>query len=147
MATLTAMPRAATRPVRAGTSRSATDRDHRSEALAQVLSDYYAAMSTALGPMSWWPARTPFEVVVGAILTQNTAWANVKRAIDNLQQARLLTPAALEGVPLPKLARLIRPSGYFRQKALKLKAFVRHLRNHYGGSLARMFRRPTAELR
>jgi endonuclease-3 related protein len=115
--------------------------------LPRVLSQFYEAMSTALGPMSWWPARTPFEVIVGAILTQNTAWVNVERAIDNLRQARLLTPLALERVPRARLAKLIRSSGYFRQKAIKLKAFVRFLRKGYGGSLARMFRRPTAELR
>lgn len=115
--------------------------------LRAVLSSYYQAMSSALGPMHWWPARTAFEVIVGAILTQNTAWANVERAIDNLRQGRLLTPAALERVPQTRLARLIRSSGYFRQKAIKLKAFVRYLRHSYGGSLARMFRRPTAELR
>jgi endonuclease-3 related protein len=115
--------------------------------LLQVLSKFYEAMSATLGPMSWWPARTPFEVIVGAILTQNTAWVNVERAIDNLRQARLLTPLALERVPRPRLARLIRSSGYFRQKAIKLKAFVLFLRKGYGGSLVRMFRRPTAELR
>jgi endonuclease III related protein len=115
--------------------------------LPQVLSKFYEAMSTRLGPMGWWPARTRFEVIVGAILTQNTAWLNVERAIDNLRQARLLTPVALERVPRARLARLIRSSGYFRQKAIKLKAFVRFLRKGYGGSLAKMFRRPTSELR
>lgn len=84
---------------------------------------------------------------MGAILTQSTAWANVERAIANLRAARLLTPSSLERVPLAQLARLVRPSGYFRQKARKLKAFVRFLRREYGGSLARMFRAPTAELR
>ncbi len=97
--------------------------------------------------MKWWPARTRFEVIVGAILTQNTAWSNVERAISNLRRARLLTPGALERVSKARLARLVRPSGYFRQKAKKLKAFVRFLRESHGGSLARMFRRPTAELR
>lgn len=108
---------------------------------------YYQALYSALGPQSWWPARTPFEVIVGAILTQNTAWTNVERAIANLRGARLLTPRAILRAPQPKLARLIRSSGYFRQKAKKLKAFARFLRDDYGGSLARMFRRPTAELR
>ncbi len=111
------------------------------------LRQYFDALTAALGPMHWWPARTPFEVIVGAILTQNTAWVNVERAIANLRHARLLTPAALESVPAPRLARLIRSSGYFRQKAKKLKAFVRFLRRDFGGSLARMFRTPTPELR
>jgi endonuclease-3 related protein len=108
---------------------------------------YYEAMSGALGPMHWWPAQTPFEVIVGAILTQSTAWGNVERAIANLRTARLLTPAAMLRVPLPRLAGLVRPSGYFRQKTKKLKAFVRFLQNEYGGSLKRMFHTPTLELR
>jgi len=108
---------------------------------------FYEAMADRLGPMRWWPARTVFEVIVGAILTQNTAWGNVERAITNLRRERLLTPRAIERVPQAKLARLVRPSGYFRQKAKKLKAFVRFLRQGYGGSLARMFRTPTEELR
>lgn len=117
------------------------------EDVPQLLSKFYEAMSASLGPMHWWPARTPFEVIVGAILTQNTSWGNVERAIDNLRQARLLSPLALARVPRARLARLIRSSGYFRQKTIKLKTFVRFLRKGYRGSLARMFRRPTAELR
>jgi endonuclease III related protein len=97
--------------------------------------------------MHWWPARTPFEVIVGAILTQSTAWANVERAIANLRTAKTLTPAALGRVSATRLAALVRPSGYFRQKAEKLKAFVRFLETEYGGSLKRMFETPTAELR
>ncbi len=108
---------------------------------------YFRALSTALGPQHWWPARTKFEVILGAILTQNTAWVNVERAIANLRHHRLLTPRAIERIPAQRLARLIRSSGYFRQKAKKLKAFVRFLRVEYGGSLARMFRTPTVQLR
>jgi endonuclease III related protein len=108
---------------------------------------YYEAMAGALGPMRWWPAQTPFEVIVGAILTQSTAWGNVERAIGNLRSARLLTPSAILRVPTPRLAELVRPSGYFRQKAKKLKAFVRFLQTGYGGSLKRMFQAPTSELR
>ena len=115
--------------------------------VASTLQAYFQTLSQALGPMGWWPARTRFEVIVGAILTQNTAWANVERAIGNLRRAHALTPGAMERVSNARLARLIRPSGYFRQKARKLKAFVRFLRECYGGSLVRMFRRPTAELR
>jgi endonuclease III related protein len=114
---------------------------------APQLADYHRALSAALGPQHWWPARTPFEVVVGAILTQNTAWENVEPAIAALRRERLLTPAAIERAPVGRLARLVRSTGYFRQKARKLKAFVRFLRARYGGSLARMFRTPTAELR
>jgi endonuclease III related protein len=108
---------------------------------------YFQTLSDDLGAMRWWPARSPFEVIVGAILTQNTAWSNVEPAIANLRRARLLTARAIRRVRTARLARLIRPSGYFRQKARKLKAFVRLLRREYGGSLKRMFRTPTAALR
>jgi endonuclease-3 related protein len=116
-------------------------------ALSGELLRYYDAMSAALGPMRWWPAKTPFEVIVGAILTQSTAWGNVEMAIANLRAARLLTPSAMLHVRTSRLATLIRPSGYFRQKAKKLNAFVRFLQSGYKGSLTRMFRTPTAELR
>jgi endonuclease-3 related protein len=108
---------------------------------------YYEAMLASLGPMRWWPAETPFEVIVGAILTQSTAWGDVERAIDNLRSAGMLTPSAILEVRLSRLAKLVRPSGYFRQKAKKLKAFVRFLRSEYEGSLDRMFQTPTLELR
>lgn len=108
---------------------------------------YYDVMSSSLGPMHWWPAQTPFEVIVGAILTQSTAWANVERAIANLRAARLLTPSAMLRVRPSKLAALVRPSGYFRQKAKKLSAFLRFLQTRYGGSLRRMFQTPTLALR
>jgi endonuclease-3 related protein len=111
------------------------------------LGHYYQTLYQTLGPQRWWPARTPFEMIVGAILTQNTAWTNVERAIANLRRERLLTPVALERVPQRRLERLIRSSGYFRQKARKLKAFVQFLRREFGASLARMFRTPTPELR
>jgi endonuclease-3 related protein len=108
---------------------------------------YYEAMSAALGPMRWWPAETPFEMIVGAILTQSTAWGNVELAIANLRAAKMLSPQAMLRVRATRLAALIRPSGYFRQKAKKLKAFVRFLNTTYKGSLARMFETPTEELR
>ncbi|MGB6875611.1 MAG: hypothetical protein WBD87_06210 [Candidatus Acidiferrales bacterium] len=112
-----------------------------------ALLQYYQTLFDNLGPQRWWPAKTPFEVIVGAILTQNTSWLNVERAISNLRREHLLTPRALERVPLARLASFIRPSGYFRQKAKKLKFFVRFLRAEYSGSLARMFATPTALLR
>jgi endonuclease-3 related protein len=114
---------------------------------ADTLMRFYSAMSDRLGPMRWWPAKTPLEVIVGAILTQNTAWKNVKRALENLRRARMLSYTAIERIPVARLSRLIRPSGYFRQKAKKLKAFVRFLRGEFGGSLKRMFAVPTMELR
>ena len=108
---------------------------------------YYDALFATYGPQHWWPGRTPFEVIVGAILTQNTSWSNVESALRNLRREKLLTSRAIEAVSLPSLARLIRSSGYFRQKAKKLKYFVRFLRVQYGGSLTRMFRTPTSLLR
>jgi len=111
------------------------------------LDEYYNSLFTALGPQHWWPGKTQFEVIVGAILTQNTAWVNVERAIANLRAEGLLTPATLENVPPRRLERLIRSSGYFRQKARKLKAFCKFLRAEYRGSLKRMFDTPTLILR
>lgn len=112
-----------------------------------ALPAYFRTLSEALGPMHWWPGRSAFEVIVGAILTQSTSWSNVETAIANLRRARMLTPLAIERCPTAKLAKLIRSSGYFRQKAKKLKAFVHFLRQTYGGSLKRMFRAPTSALR
>ncbi len=112
-----------------------------------ILQEYFDALLLANGEQNWWPSRYPFEVIVGAILVQNTAWKNAKLAITNLREAGLLSPAAIEKTPLPRLARLIRSSGYFRQKARKLKAFVAFLRRSHGGSLRAMFRTPTVELR
>jgi endonuclease-3 related protein len=112
-----------------------------------ALPQYFDALFRAYGEQHWWPGQTPFEIIVGAILVQNTSWVNVERAIANLRQEKLLTPSAMENAPQPKLGRLIRSSGYFRQKARKLKAFVKFLRREHGGSLPAMFRTPTAELR
>jgi endonuclease-3 related protein len=112
-----------------------------------ILHDYYDALLGAHGGQNWWPARSRFEVIVGAILTQNTSWTNVERAIVALRRESLLSVRALEEIPEDTLAELIRSSGYFRQKARKLKAFVHFLRINYQGSLSRMFRVPTAALR
>jgi len=111
------------------------------------LDEYYNSLFTALGPQHWWPGKTQFEIIVGAILTQNTSWINVERAISNLRSAGLLTPAAMRKVSLRRLERLVRSSGYFRQKARKLRAFCEFLRAEYGGSLKRMFETPTIVLR
>lgn len=107
----------------------------------------YRALRRRFGPQGWWPGETPLEVIVGAILTQNTAWRNVERAVAALKEARLLSVRGLAGIPRARLARLVRPSGYFNQKAAALKAFSRFLARGYGGSLARMGREPTAALR
>ena len=108
---------------------------------------YFLALFDAFGEQHWWPGRSRFEVIVGAILTQSTSWTNVEAAIANLRKAGLLNPATMKKTPHAKLAASIRPSGYFRQKAKKLKAFVDFLFDGYGGSLSRMFRTPTPALR
>lgn len=111
------------------------------------LDEYFNSLLAAYGPQHWWPGKTPFEVIVGAILTQNTSWRNVELAIENLRREGLLTSGAMEKASLARLARLIRSSGYFRQKARKLKEFCRFLRAAYGGSLKRMFATLTVDLR
>jgi endonuclease III related protein len=108
---------------------------------------YFEALLRAYGPQFWWPGRTRFEIIIGAILTQNTSWTNVEHAIANLRRERLLSPAAMERISEARLAAQIRSSGYFRQKARKLKAFVQFLRASYQGSLNRLFATPTAQLR
>jgi len=108
---------------------------------------YYDALFRAWGPQHWWPAHSRIEVIVGAYLTQNTAWTNVEKALANLRSARVLSIDGIRRVPLAKLERLIRPVGYFRQKSKRLKLFVRFLDKKYAGSLARMFERPTESLR
>jgi endonuclease III related protein len=111
------------------------------------LSSYFDTLFAAHGPQHWWPGRTRFEVIVGAILTQNTSWTNVERAIRNLRTAHLLSPIAIRRVTRAKLAQLLRPSGYFRQKSKTLKTLINFLFNSYGGSLTRMFSTPTPVLR
>jgi endonuclease III related protein len=108
---------------------------------------YYRALFRAWGPQNWWPAQSRFEMIVGAYLTQNTAWTNVEKALVNLRAAGLLSIKGIRQVSLAELERLIRPSGYFRQKAQRLKTFVAFLERQYEGSLTKMFARPTTELR
>ncbi len=132
------------RPTSPSASVAAPDRPQNAQPL---LREYFDALFAAHGPQHWWPGRTPFEIIVGAILTQNTSWTNVEPAIENLRREKLLTPHGIESVRFARLARLIRSSGYFRQKAKKLKRFVRFLRSEYRGSLAAMFRAPTPALR
>ena len=91
------------------------------------------------GPLAWWPAETPFEVCVGAILTQNTNWGNVEKAIGNLKREGLLSAAALRDVPVARLAEVIRPAGYYNVKSVRLKELVAWLFEKYEGSLVRMF--------
>lgn len=99
------------------------------------------------GPTGWWPGDSPFEVAVGAILTQNTAWTNVEKAIANLKQAKLLSPHKIVRCPIERLESALKPSGYFRVKAKRLRSFCTHLLERYQGSMKRMARRPLDELR
>jgi endonuclease-3 related protein len=108
---------------------------------------YYLALYRAWGAQHWWPAETRFEVIVGAYLTQNTAWANVEHALANLRAAQMLSVEGIRRLTPARLERLIRPSGYFRQKAQRLKTFVAFLDKEYGGSLDRFFAQPTERLR
>ncbi|MDP3096474.1 MAG: endonuclease III domain-containing protein [Syntrophales bacterium] len=107
--------------------------DHREELLK-----IYKLLDGYFGDLHWWPAVNPFEVMVGAILTQNTAWTNVETAIKALRKRRLLTPAALSRIPEDDLAEVIRASGYYHLKAARLKAFVRFFMDDYSGSVAAM---------
>ena len=89
--------------------------------MKQVSAEVYRTLFNALGPQQWWPAESPFEVMVGAMLVQNTAWKNVEHAIRNLRDAGLLDPHRLSAVAEPELAELIRPAGYYRLKANRLR--------------------------
>ena len=113
----------------------------------QTLLKVYQTMLSIHGHRRWWPGESDFEVMVGAILTQNTAWKNVEKAIANLKQARLLSIHGIRNVPLRQLAQLIRPSGYFNQKAKKLKALIRYLDERFQGSLRKVKQVPLEILR
>ena len=108
---------------------------------------FYTALLARYGPQNWWPARSRFEVIVGAYLTQNTNWSNVEKALLNLRRARRLNVGGVRALPIDELEALVRPSGYFRQKARNLKTFIAFLDRRYSGSLTRMFAEPTATLR
>jgi len=113
----------------------------------EELRRYYATLYDAWGAQHWWPAETAFEVIAGAYLTQNTAWTNVERALENLRVANVLSVEGVREIRLSRLEKLIRPSGYFRQKARRLKTFVAFLDRRHEGSLERMFSEPTEKLR
>lgn len=107
----------------------------------------YVLMRERFGHLQWWPGETPFEVCVGAILTQNTNWTNVERAISNLKAAGVLEPRKLFALPAGELAQLIRPAGYFNIKAQRLRAFLKVLVEDYGGELAQLMAGPTPVVR
>lgn len=115
--------------------------------IAQRLISIYDRLFCDFGPQGWWPGNTPLEVVVGAILTQNTAWTNVEKAIANLKNYGPLTINEILRRTDTELAALIRPSGYYNQKAARLKGVIGYIAQNYQGDLARLFDKPLADLR
>jgi endonuclease-3 related protein len=103
-----------------------------------ILLDIYHRLSHAFGPQHWWPGDTPFEISVGAILTQNTNWGNVEKAIQNLKNRDALSVKVIHEMPAKELAELIRPAGYFNIKTQRLKSFINFLMNEYHGSMKKM---------
>ena len=112
-----------------------------------TIQDLYDQLFAHYGPQGWWPGRTRAEMIIGAILTQNTAWTNVEKALSNVRKNSALNFQTMEKAPLTQIAEWIRPAGYFNQKAGYLKAFAGMLRRDSGGSLNRLFRLETPELR
>jgi endonuclease-3 related protein len=113
-----------------------------------LIPQVYERLLKAYGPQGWWPGDdSAFRVVVGAILTQSTAWTNVERALANLEGAGALNVQGLLRLSEEELARLVRPSGYYKAKARKLRAFAGMLEEDFGGSLERLFALPLVELR
>lgn len=111
------------------------------------LKSIYGSLLKRYGPQNWWPGDSPLECVIGAVLTQNTAWTNVEKAIANLKSHALLSMDGLLGVATAELARLIRPSGYYNQKAKKIKRFVEFLAKDYEGDLDKLFKENAPTLR
>ena len=109
------------------------------QSISQALLNIYHRLIDCYGPQHWWPAQEPFEVIVGAILTQSAAWGNVEKAIANLKSAGALSPKALRQLSLSELASLIHPCGYYNAKALKLKSFAHWFGEYYNDSLSQLF--------
>lgn len=108
---------------------------------------FYERLAAHFGPTGWWPGDTRFEIAVGAILTQNTAWSNVEKAMARLKAARTLNPRAILDASDPELHEYLRPSGYFRVKSERVRSFCRHLIERYDGRISRMAKRPLGSLR
>jgi endonuclease III related protein len=115
--------------------------------ISEQLTRIYQLLFERFGPQHWWPGETQFEIITGAILTQNTNWANVEKAIANLKSAGCLTPEELYHLDLSQLAGLIRPAGYYNIKARRLKNFVNWLFDNYAGSLTNLESIDTDKLR
>lgn len=130
-----------------GKGRSQKEKSAPAKETKELLRRYYSALFTHFGVQRWWPANSRFEVIVGAILTQNTNWGNVERAIRNLKRAALLTPEKMHGTNKENLAQEIRPAGYFNVKAGRLKNFLDHLFSSYEGKLTKLLKKEHLELR
>ena len=112
-----------------------------------LLNDIYRRLSAAYGPQHWWPAESPFEVMIGAVLTQSTAWTNVEKAIRNLKEAQALSPGSIRNMSFSVLAELVKPSGYYNVKARKLKSLVYWLDENYSDDINRMSAVETRKMR
>src|SRR5262245_4278283 len=108
-----------------------------------ALGEHIAALFEFYGPQNWWPAQSRFEVIVGAILVQNTAWTNAERAIRNLRTDGRLRLSVMASTSQAELETLVRPAGFFRQKAATLRRFVGFIESDHAGSLDRFFAQPT----
>ncbi len=115
--------------------------------MREVLLDIYRRLYEAYGPQNWWPGETQFEVIVGAILTQQVSWNAVERAITALKDNGLMQPESLARASIERIALLIRPTVYYNQKAKKLKAFLKLLERRYQGNLKELLTLPLPELR
>ncbi|RKX61332.1 MAG: endonuclease III domain-containing protein [Thermodesulfobacteriota bacterium] len=114
---------------------------------SEILKEIFERLYSYFGPQHWWPAKTPFEVCVGAILTQNASWKNVSKAIKNLEEKQLLDPFRIYKLPLLKLAEIIKPCGFYNIKAKRLKEFVKFLVEKYEGKLEKLFNKDWKEAR
>jgi len=112
-----------------------------------MLMELHTKLFLEFGDPQWWPGDTPFEVCIGAILTQNTSWSNVERAISNLKERSLLSPSAMTSVQANVLSEAIRPSGYYNRKAARLRAFCAYLLERYEGDLEMTRDVPVLDLR
>jgi endonuclease-3 related protein len=111
------------------------------------IKEFYKSLYDRYGPQNWWPAESELECIIGTILTQNTSWKNVEKAFENLKSRGLISVEKLDSISTEKLANLIRPSGYFNQKAIKIKTFISYVKKTYNGDLGRMFDEDTDRLR
>jgi endonuclease-3 related protein len=113
----------------------------------KILVEMYERLLRSVGPRHWWPGESPFEVIVGAILTQNTSWANVEKAIDNLKKAGILSPSGMRDLDRDELAHIIKPSGFYRLKASRLKRFVDFFSEEFDADMSRMGSQDLGSLR